>query len=478
MSRRRNMNPFAIAAAAALLLSLTAAPSRALEIKRMTLSNGAILLVSEQHQLPMVTIQIAFDAGARRDPQGKAGLASLTADCLTQGTTQLTAEQFSQQVDFMGSSVSVDAGRDYSQAGLTSLTKYEDKTLDLLAAALEHPGLRDTDIIHKRDESVADIRAAQEDPDYVAGVAFRKQLFGDTPYGNPEDGTADSVAKLTPDDVRNFYKTYYKMGAAVIAVTGDVNADNVKAELEKKLASLDGTVTPQSAPPPPVVAPGIHPTLINRDVAQATLILGFGGVARSNPDYYRLQVMNYILGGGGFASRLTKVVRSKAGLVYDISSGFEPGKFAGAFSVNTQTRNASSNDALRLIVQQLRAMQQSPVSDDELASAHRFLIGSFPLKIDRQSAIASFMLQVEIYGLGMDYAERYPKLIGSVTREDVQRVARQYLHPDSMVLIAVANQAEAKINVASLSGPAPASMPNAAAVASPVKAAPQSPPGG
>jgi hypothetical protein len=171
--------------------------------------------------------------------------------------------------------------------------------------------------------------------------------------------------------------------------------------------------------------------------------------------------MNYIW-AGGFASRLMKIVRSKNGLAYGISSGFDAGKFPGSFAVDTQTKNKSTNEALELIIEQLRDMQEQPVSDTELASAKKYLIGSFPLKIDRQSSIASFMLQVEMYGLGLDYAERYPKLIGAVTRDDVQRVAKQYLHPDALDLVAVANQTEAAINVANLkrvAEGAPASAP-------------------
>lgn len=438
------------ALAGAFLIAALAAPALALEIKRSVLPDGAVLLVSEQHQLPMVTMTIAFDAGARRDPQGKAGLASLTASCLTLGTKELSAAQFNQQVDFMGSTVAVGTGQDYAEASFTSLAKYQDATLRLLAAALTEPALSDSEITRKRDENVAAIKADEEQPDYVAGVAFRKALFGDTPYGHPGEGTAESVAKLTPQDVREFYRAHYKIGDAVIAVVGDVKAGEVKAKLEKALDSLKGSVAAQTEPPAPSVAEGIHPTLINRSVVQATIILGSGGIARSNPDYYRLQVMNYILGGGGFASRLMKVVRSKAGLAYGISSGFEAGKFAGSFAVDTQTKNGSSNETLQLILEQLRDIQQHPVTDAELASAKKFLIGSFPLKLDRQSSIASFMLQVELYGLGLDYAERYPTLIQSVTKADIQRVAREYLHPDALVLVAVANQTEAAINLANL----------------------------
>jgi zinc protease len=427
-----------------------AVPAHALDIKKATLSNGATLLVSEEHQLPMVTISIEFDAGSRRDPKGKDGLAELTARCISQGTKELTTQDFNQKVDFMGSSVGVSAGRDYATAEMTSLTKYRENTFKLLAGILTEPGLRDADIERKRAEQVAEIKAAEEQPGYTADVEFVKDLFGDAPYGHPGAGSSESVAKLTNDDVRGFYRDQYKMGNAIVAVAGDVTADEVKVLLEKGLASLSGTVAAQQEPAPINIPSGLHVKLIDRNVAQANIIMGSAGVARSNPDFYRLKVMNYILGGGGFSSRLVKVVRSEHGLVYSINSGFEPGKFQGAFTIGLQTKNASSNEAIDLTLQQIREIQEKLVSDAELEGAKKFLIGSFPLGIERQSAIASFMIQIEFYGLGLDYAEQYPKLIGAVTKDDVLAVAKKYLHPDSMVVVAVANQSQAKIKTSQM----------------------------
>ncbi len=431
------------------LLAIGSRSAAALEIKRSTLSNGAILLVSEQHQLPMVSLAISFDAGARRDPQGKEGLAALTADSLEQGTKDLSADEFNKKTDFMGSSVGIGADHDYATATMTSLKKYEDDTVHLLAQILVNPGLRDIDITRKKADQIAGINAEQEQPGYVAQVAFLKQLFGDTPYGHPMNGFPDSVAKLTPDDVRNFYRDHYKTGGAVIAVTGDITESEIKAKLEKELAGITGMVAEQAAPSTPSVAPGIHLNVIDRTVAQANLILGSGGIARSNPDYYKLQVMNYILGGGGFASRLMKVVRSKGGLAYGVSSGFQAWKYPGAFLIVLQTKNQSANAALKMILNQLREIQNNPVSADELSAAKRNLIGAFPLKIDRQSQITGFMLGIELNNLGLDYAERYPKLIDTVTAADVQEVARKYLHPEALDVIAVTNQAEARVAVAS-----------------------------
>jgi zinc protease len=447
MIPRRALLAFSIAT---LVVAVWTPPSHAIEIKRMTLDNGAILLVSEQHQLPMVTLSIAFDAGARRDPAGKGGLASLTARCLTLGAGKLNADQFNQKVDFMGGSLSVDAGEDYAQASFTSLKKYLGETFALLADVLRRPALHDDDIVRKRAEVVAAIKAAEQQPGYVAGVAFRKQMFDDQPYGHSTDGSAESVARLTPADVRSFYREYYRMGSAVIAVVGDVDANQIKTELEKQLAGPAGKVPAQAVPQPPKVEPGVHLTIIDRNVAQANLIMGFPGMQRSNPDYYRFQVMNYVLGGGGFASRLMQVVRSRAGLAYSIGSENDAAKFPGAIRIELQTKNRSANEAMKLIIQQLAAIRDKPVSDAELAAAKKFLIGSFPLKIDRQSAIAEYMLDIELYGLGLDYIDKYPHYIETVTPAQVQEVARKYLHPDAMVVVAVANQGEAQINARAL----------------------------
>jgi zinc protease len=424
--------------------------ARALEIKRVKLDNGMIVLISPQHNLPMVTAAIAFDAGARRDPKGKAGLAHLSANSLMEGSRTMSADELNRKVDFLGSAMDVEAGSDYATASFTSLKRYWRDTLKLLAGVLTDPGLRDDDISRKQAEQIAGLKAEEEEPGYVARITFLKQVFGeDAPYGHVPEGTVDAVRKLSAQDVRNFCHQFYRPEGAVAAVVGDVDPDEVVKGLNEELASLKGSVEPQKPPPLPPIGPGAHVTAINRDVAQANIILGFDGIARSNPDYYKLQVMNYILGGGGFASRLVKEVRSKAGLVYSIASYFQAALFPGSFQVVLETKNKSANEAIAMVLQQMRGIQESPVSDAELESAKKSLIGSFPLKLDTQNSIVQFILQVQIYGLGLDYIDRYPGYIRAVTKEDVQKVARQYLHPDSYILVAVANQSEAAIKVAS-----------------------------
>jgi zinc protease len=450
MIRRHRAICLVIAAAATVAVLMPAERARALEVKRVKLDNGMIVLISPQHNLPMVTAAIAFDAGARRDPKGKEGLAHLTADSVMEGSRTMSADELNRKVDFLGSAMDVEAGSDYATASFTSLKRYWRDTLKLLAGVLTDPGLRDDDIARKQAEQIAGLKAADEEPGYTAQVTFLKLVFGEgAPYGHIPDGTVDSVQKLSAQDVRNFYHEFYRPQGVVAAVVGDINPDEVVKALTEELAPLKGSVALQRPQPLPPVAPGAHVTAINRDVAQANIILGFDGIARSNPDYYKLQVMNYILGGGGFASRLMKEVRSKAGLVYSIASYFQAELFPGSFQVVLETKNKSANQAIAMVVAQMRRIQESPVSDAELDSAKKFLIGTFPLKLDTQNSIVQFLLQVQIYGLGLDYIDKYPGYIRAVTREDVQKVAREYLHPNSYILVAVANQSEAGIKVAS-----------------------------
>ena len=446
---------FRAATAAAIVAGLTAfialsSPCSAIEIKRMKLSSGATLLVSEQHQLPMVTIAIAFDAGLRRDPAGKEGLAELTADSLTQGTRDLTVDQFNEKIDFMGSSISVEDGRDFAEAGLTSLTRYLDDTLGLLAAMLQNPGLRDADIIRKRDEQVAGIKASEEQPGYVTDVRFAKLLYGDTPYGHPGAGSAESVSKLTPDDVRNFYHQYYKLGSAIISVAGDVKADQIRAAIEKQLAGLAGSVPAQTPPASPEVARGLHLTIINRNVAQATLILGFGGIARSDPDYYRLP-------GDELHIRRRRLRlapdegRSEQGRACLLDRkrirGGPVSGFIHRRAADQEQKRQRGNPAR----DRTDARDQGPSRVGRGTRVGKEVSGrEFSAQARPSGGDRSFMLQVEFYGLGLDYADRYPKLIESVSKEDVQRMANQFLHPDAALVVAAANQAEAAINLAGL----------------------------
>ena len=182
---------------------------------------------------------------------------------------------------------------------------------------------------------------------------------------------------------------------------------------------------------------------IDRGITQANIILGHAGVSRDNPDYYALTVMNYILGGGGFSSRLTEEIRNKRGLAYSVASFFDTGKYPGSFQIALQTKNSSAREAIALSLQEVERIRKELISEKELDGAKKYLIGSFPMRLNTQGKLTSFLTQVEYFGLGLDYPEKYPSLIRSITREEVLRVAKKYLHPKNTILVVVANLKEA-----------------------------------
>ncbi len=437
ISTRRSPRLMALAAVAALLVApLGARAALGPQATQETLPNGAVLLVSEQRNLPLVLIRVVLDAGSRRDPMGKGGLANLTASLVTEGTATRSAQQIKDQIDFIGAALDAGAEQDYAVLSLQVLRKDLDAGLDLLADVLLRPAFHPDELVRQRESVLATLRSQEDDPTTVAQKAFQRTLFGDTPYGHPVDGTTESVATLTRADVQHFYANYFRPAGAAIVVVGDVSADEIRPALMRAFGAWDGT------PPPPFVYPPFTPppaqTIhIDRPVTQAGIVIGDLGVARDNPDYETLQVMNYILGGGGFSSRLMDNIRTQAGLAYSVGSFFAAGKSPGPFEIIMQTKNASVSDATTRARQEVEHIRDAAVTDDELEEAKRYLTGSYPLRLDSNAKIADFIAQTWFYGLGLNYADVYIKRVNAVTGDDVTRVARQYLRPERFIEVVV-----------------------------------------
>jgi zinc protease len=413
-------------------------------VERTELANGIRLLVIRQPHLPMVVVNMLLDAGSRFDPHGKEGLAALTANLLTEGTEKRSAAEIHDAIDFLGAKLSGGAGDDYSSISLTALKKDLDAGLDLFADVLLRPKFAKPEFTRKRDEALAELESEEQNPGAVAERAFRKTLFLSGPYRAEPSGWKESVAKLTPADVKSFYQAAYQPQRAILVASGDVTLDEMRAASERLFGGWRGTKAeaklPEAVPPA-----GSETVRINRDLTQANLVFGHRGTTRDDPEWYSIQVMNYILGGGGFSSRMMNSIRIEAGLAYSVSSYFVPGKLPGSFQVGLQTKSATTAEALRRMRQEIDRMRAEPVSDEELASAKRYLTGSFPLRFDSDSEMVGFFSQVEFYGLGLDYPERYDGLINSITKDDVLRVARKYLHPEEGILVVVGKQSDIQL---------------------------------
>jgi len=407
--------------------------------KRTVLNSGMVLLTSEQPALPMVSIELLIDAGSRHEPANQAGLANLTSKLLTYGTQKRSAVQISETLDFMGASLAAGCGEDVATVSMTILKKDLAAGLDLLAEILTQTNFPQAEIDRQKQAVIASIRAREEDPGAVAATAFAAALFPKSPYGRPVEGTEASVKGLQQKSLQEFFARYYRPNRAIIAVVGDVAEQEIAQALNKAMKGWSKGA-PGTKPSAPAEIGKPQLVQVKKDLTQANIVLGHNGVVRGNPDYYAIQVMNYILGGGGFSSRAMDAIRNERGLAYSVYSYFGAEKSHGAFQFVMQTKNETAAEAIRIAKEEMRRMREQPVSEQELNDAKDYLIGSFPLRFDTNRKVASFLAQVEYYELGLDYPERYAEFIRKVTRDDVLRVAKQYLRPDQLVTVIVANQ--------------------------------------
>ena len=419
--------------------------SFALDVKRSVLKNGLTLVVAERHNLPVVQVALGIMAGSLNEPEEKSGLAGLTAALLTEGTKNRTARQISEEIEFVGGSVGASGGDDYASASLSVLKKDIDLGFDLLSDMILNPVFPQEELEKNIALIKGSLKENENNPGYIASREFRKAVFGAHPYGRLNTGTVETLDRIKREDLVEFHEKYYVPDNAIMVVVGDVTAGEVEQMLNKYFGTWKAKY-PARPPLPEITSLKERKTItIDRDLSQANIILGHIGVSRDNPDYYAISVMNYILGGGGFSSRLMENIREERGLAYDIHSYFSPNKYGGAFQVGLQTKNESANTAIEEVLKEINKIRTVPVSDAELSDAKLFLTGSFPMKIETGSRIAGFLMAVEYYALGADYIDRYPQYINSVTKEDVLRVAEKYLDPNNYVLVVVANQGKAAL---------------------------------
>jgi zinc protease len=429
------------------LTPLLPGPAHSADINpvRFVLPNGLTILVLEQHSLPIVQIHTLIRAGAAHDPVDKAGLANLTAGLLDEGTATRTAKQIAEQIEFVGGSLAARASEDFTTASAKVLKKDLDLGFELLSDILLHPAFQEQEFDRVRSQILGEIQSERDDPCQVAVKAFKQLIYPGHPYRWPVNGTEDTLPKIKRADVQQFYAREYVPNQTIMTIVGDITLDQARAQIMKRFGGWKRGDTPTRPAPSPRALEKPVLKLIEKDLTQATILLGHVGISRTNPDYYAVTVMNYILGAGGFSSRLMETIRDNQGLAYHVGSHFEANVMPGPFVVNLQTRNEAANQAITGVLTELNRIREAPVTDQELADARAYLIGSFALRLDTTSKLSEVLALVELYGLGLDYFTKYPKLIEQVTKDDVLRVAKQYLHPNRYALVVVANQTKAKV---------------------------------
>jgi len=419
-------------------------------MRSKTLSNGLEVLVIEHHELPVVAFRLVLKTGAAFDPKGEAGLANLTADLLRKGTKSRSATEISEAIDFVGGSLSAGADRDATFVTCKVLKKYFDTGLDLLADVVLNPTFAEEEIDRLKSQTTSSLIQQKDDPNVVVRWEFDRQLFGKHPFANPLPGTVKSLESLCQDDIVTYHQSFYRPNNALLCVVGDVKSKDVFKKVSRRFSGWKKGGFPKASFPSPPPVSGYRILLVDKpDLTQSNIKFGHLGVDRSNPDYFPLVLMNYIL-GGSFVSRLVNVVRVEKGLTYGIWSWFEMNKQPGAFAVTTFTRNDSALKAIEASVQELRRIREEGVTEEELKEAKSFYRGYFPLRFETPEQIATRILETKIYGLGKNYLRDYRKNMDKVTIEEVNRVARKYIGPDNLVFVVVSKAEDVKSDLEKL----------------------------
>ncbi|MGB9716048.1 MAG: M16 family metallopeptidase, partial [Thermodesulfovibrionales bacterium] len=392
-----------------------------------------------------VMVTLLIKVSHLNEPVEKAGLANLTAELLTEGTKNRTSSEISEEIEFIGATLDVNVLNDYTTISLSVLKKDIQKGFELFSDILLNPVFPEEELERKKGLIKGIIRQWEEDPSFLAEHAFKKEVFGDFPYGRLIEGSIDTLDAIKRDDIISFYKSYFLPNNSILSVAGDLTEEELSFIIDRYLKNWEKSILPPVIEHKIDVRRSKKTVKIDKDLTQANIILGHIGISRSNPDYYAISIMNYILGGGGFSSRLMQKIREEKGLAYDVNSAFISNKESGLFQVEVQTKNETANAVISEILNQLKNIRQNLVSDMELSEAKSYLTGSFLRKLDTTREIADFFAFVEFHNLGLDYVDKYSTYINSITKEDILKVAQKYLDIENYILVVVADQEKASI---------------------------------
>jgi predicted Zn-dependent peptidase len=403
---------------------------------RLTLKNGMKVYLLEDHELPIVNVTAYIATGGIYEPTEMTGLAGITGALIRSGgTLSLKPDQLDSELEFMASSIESSMGDDSATLSMSTLTKNLDRTLELYADVMMKPGFDKSRFDLTVKNTIEGIRRQNDDPKGIASREYNRALYENHPLGRV--ATMESVSKVTLEDVTSFHKRYYRPSSVILAISGDFNKKELVAKLEKLFEGWQ----PEEQKLPEVKVPDTTPkkqTLFARkQVSQSVVRMGHLGIEKNNPDQYAIRVMDYIL-GGGFTSRLTQEVRSNQGLAYHAGSRFDIGRrFPGTFMAETETKSGSTVKAITLMEEIIAGMTKEPVSDEELTQAKESIINSFIFGFTQPNSIVTQQARLEYYGFPDRYLENFRDNIARVTRDDVLRVARKYLHPDAMTIVVV-----------------------------------------
>lgn len=413
-----------------------------------TLPNGLQVVVVLQHEQPAVSMRLLVRAGQAQDPKGKSGVASLMGALLDQGTRAKTASQLSEAIDYVGGGLSTGAGSDLSFVNVLVMKHDFGFGLDLLSEVVRQPAFAAEEVDRQREQILSTLKVNYQDPDYVADTIIDRLIYGFHPYGMPNSGTPDSIARIGRDDVVAFHQTYFVPNNAILAIVGDVTADEAFGGAQRVFGDWARQAVPDvgtSEPP----APTRRIIVVDRPGAVQTEIrVGHLGIPRKHNDYLALNLAARILGGEG-ANRLHGVLRSERGLTYGAEADLAALKQAGVIIAKTDTRSDATAEVLRVVVDEYSRLLREPVGERELEGAKAYITGNFPLTIEVPDAIAMQVLNSLFFDLDVKDLETFRERVLRVTPEAIQRAAQAYINPGRLAIVLVG---DAKVFLPSLKG--------------------------
>lgn len=406
------------------------------KIENWQTSSGADVYFVENHDLPIIDISINFAAGSARDLEDKAGLSAITRHMMTTGAAGMSEEEISKQMADIGAILGGDHDLDRAGFKLRTLSSAQerDKALDIYNKILQQPDFPDAILQREKTRIIAGLKESATKPDSISSKTFMKALYGQHPYAfDSEEKTVNAIQRA---DLVKFYQTYYGANNAVIALIGDMSREEAHQIAEKLSAGLPAAANPPALPdvPLPTAASELR---IEHPATQSHIVLGYPGVRRGDPDYFALYVGNYILGGGGFVSRLTEEVREKRGLVYSVYSYFMPMAVEGPFQVGLQTKKEQGEEALKVVRETLDNFMKKGVTEAELKAAKQNIIGGFPLRLDSNAKILDYLAVIGFYKLPLTYLDDFNKEVDKVSTAQIKEAFNRRLNLDNMVTVIV-----------------------------------------
>jgi len=419
----------------AVLLIFSTLPARATDIQHVQSPNGIKAWLVQEPSIPMIAIDIMFKGGATLDPDTSQGATYMMMGMLEEGAGDLDATAFRQATEALAARFAYDTNRDSVSISAEILRENAEVAIELLRLALVEPQFNDVAIARVKEQILSGLRSDATDPNTQAGLAFRSDIFGTHPYGRALEGTLESVAALNKDDLVAAHQAAMTKDDMYIAVVGDISP----AELGPMLDQLLGDLPEQG--PNPKAAPNVKTDgavrVIEMSVPQSVVLFGHEGLDRHDPDFFAAYVMNHILGGGGFSSRLTTEVREKRGLTYGVYSYLAPADLAALYLGSFASANNRVAEAISVLQDEWTRMRDDGATEEELKNAKRYLTGAYPLRFDSNVKIARIMSGLQFEGLGSDYIDYRNDRINGVSLEDVARVARRILKPEALNVVVV-----------------------------------------